>query len=462
MFKKIFLLTLVFALFAVPVFSLGMNVKLDYNQEVLTGESLPVKIIIENSGYSDLFSISVIGTPETNNWYSVKEDVVSVKGGSSGETVIMITPPKNADSKFYRYSVTVTSMNSKESLEKEILFFVKKRSVSGGVKELSMSCTSCSDELYISFLVSNNGQADLDGVEAVVKAGEQQRVFKLGEIKSDKAKKVSTTFSLKDVKPARYDMEIEITSDKGKLDSVGKYFIIPVVSDVKYDKKVRSNILGNFITITASNEGNDENEIEIKSEVRGRWWDAFIGPEPYDKEGGLWTWKKNLKPGEGTEIEYIEFHWPIPIFFVGIILTALYIYIRMTNMTITKTIMGIGGGRDISVSLKLKNMGKDAERVVVRDVIDPNFSVVGSFESLKPLIRKIAAGTELIWKFGKVNHGDERVLHYKVKPKFSAKKTTMLPAARVTGKAADKTIITQSNRPIVSGVKSPEPKLKVG
>ena len=52
---------------------------------------------------------------------------------------------------------------------------------------------------------------------------------------------------------------------------------------------------------------------------------------------------------------------------------------------------------------------------MVRDWVSPLASVVNQFDSVKPVIRKSDAGTELIWKLDKIDKKDDRILSYKIR-----------------------------------------------
>lgn len=460
-FNNLLLIITVFAFFAAAGFANSIAVSIDCPKEVLAGDSITAKVTIENQGINDLFSIFSLGIPEVNNWIRIDKDVIKLNSGESGAIDISISPPKDAEAGTYSYDITIDSMNSKQRIEKEIIFIVRKRTVNGVIKDFSMDCIQCKENIGVSFSIKNAGTSDLENVKAVVKAGGQQREFPLDNMGPGKDKGVKTTFSLKNIKPDRYKLNIDLYGNGKKLDSEEKEFIIPVIEGIDIDKDVSSNILGNFIRIKAVNRGNGEDKIEIKSEVLGEWWAAFIGPEPYLKEGGEWTWKSLLKPGESTEIVYREFYWPIPIVFVAIIIAVLYLYVSMTSMSLTKSIINIRGGSEVSISLRIRNRGRDVEKIVVRDIIKPVFSVLSSFESLKPIARKTAVGTELLWKIDKIKHNEERVLHYKLKARVGVKNNMKLPASRLSGQSGERQVILSSNKPVISGIKEPEVRLKL-
>jgi hypothetical protein len=81
--------------------------------------------------------------------------------------------------------------------------------------------------------------------------------------------------------------------------------------------------------------------------------------------------------------------------------------------------------------LHLRSRRKEIDKVAIRDIVPPNFSIVSKFETVKPLIRKAANGIELIWKLGGLSPNEERVLHYTIRPNIEASRKVSLPSALV-------------------------------
>ena len=79
------------------------------------------------------------------------------------------------------------------------------------------------------------------------------------------------------------------------------------------------------------------------------------------------------------------------------------------------------------------------------DVVPEEFILSGSFETLKPIVRKIGSGTEMIWRLGTIKRGEERLLHYKIKPRGIVTGEHSLPSAHLTARKGANTITTISN-----------------
>jgi hypothetical protein len=120
----------------------------------------------------------------------------------------------------------------------------------------------------------------------------------------------------------------------------------------------------------------------------------------------------------------------------------------MTVASIKKKVTGKGG--EWKISLEIRNKMKEIDGVIVRDKIPNGFSVMGEFQTIKPVIRKLADGTELVWRVGRIAPNDERILHYTIKAlmPFTEK---LLHSAHLYGKSGNKTVQTTSNTETIEG-----------
>jgi len=115
---------------------------------------------------------------------------------------------------------------------------------------------------------------------------------------------------------------------------------------------------------------------------------------------------------------------------------------------VKKTVIGslsVTKGNEVSISLSIKNRRRQMSKVIVRDVVPHYFSVISSFATVKPLIRKIAEGTELIWRIGDMKAHEERVLQYKIKAIKDFVGKVRLPSAHMRADYEGKPLSKRSN-----------------
>jgi hypothetical protein len=148
-----------------------------------------------------------------------------------------------------------------------------------------------------------------------------------------------------------------------------------------------------------------------------------------------------------------------------IILGGLKMYFTQITIELRKTVRGrheLKKDHEISAALIIRNHMIPMDTVVARDIVPHGFSVVGTFETMKPLVRKIAEGTELVWRVGSMRANEERVLHYKIKSNKDVYGDVDLPLAAIRAKHGEKSIIRHSNIVELHGApKEQETKVKV-
>ena len=132
------------------------------------------------------------------------------------------------------------------------------------------------------------------------------------------------------------------------------------------------------------------------------------------------TYSVTISPSETREIRYRKELWPVyaqtgagalAIALVGVFTTAKY-----TKPKINKRYRKQRAGTSILLEVK-NNFTKNTKNVIVRDWISPLAQVVmEEFGSVRPLVRRSDAGTELIWSLGDMRPREVRLLSYRVQP----------------------------------------------
>jgi hypothetical protein len=80
--------------------------------------------------------------------------------------------------------------------------------------------------------------------------------------------------------------------------------------------------------------------------------------------------------------------------------------------------------------LEVRNRTRhEIKDVLIRDFVPSIATVVEKFDTLRPTLRKVAGGTELVWRLDSIGPLEERVLAYRVKPSVDIIGTLKLPKA---------------------------------
>lgn len=454
--KKFVLAALTFLIFAAPALAEdGLFVTATQPSEVLAGEST-------------FFDVTIDNKVEEADWYSLSiypSDWVSIEGGTSALFLgaydkktfrVNVNPPVDARGINYIYSVSANGR--KLGASTGVIVPVKQRYRSLLLTDFSVSCSECSDFIELTAKVKNVGNIEIENLNFLISAGQYSKSVGLEKLEQGEEKTVSVKFLVGSWSPGNYDASVKLTSNAGS-DNKRAQFSVPVQSRIISTKYSQKNFLGSTVYLIVKNEGNVQSTTDVLSEKIS---DPFVAVYPVDRPssatGGILTWYATLAPGEQRTYVYSQVFWPIPLGGFLVVLGAAYAYVIATAIEIRKAIFGKAGV--FGVSLQVKNRGPATDGVVVKDVVPATFSVIPSFETLKPIMRRVAEGTELIWRVGTVGKGEERVLHYKIKPVGPA--SGALPKAVLRGRRGMSYLQKTSNFvpvPHVPGAR--EQKLKV-
>ncbi len=441
---KYFLLPLLaFSLLtAYPAIATDFSVNVTEPETIYAGNITNFSVQVTNSGINDWFSIAAIGT--YSSWIMIGDQNIYVPSGESASSTLRIEPVPDAMPNKYEYSIIVSrASDSSSKLEKDVFVNVLQSS-SVIIKDSSLSCTECNpgDMITASASIKNIGSRQLNNMKVVFTFGDRTKVMPVSSIDSGTVKAFSTDFSVDQMAaPGQYKIEAKVMQDTSVLAKKNIVFNIPSIPIVKTVKNITSSIFGNYVMLVSTNEGNAAQTAEIKSDVLNAWYSVYSGAKP-SSAGNVYTWSVPIAPSESVTISYSEIFWPVPLIVVIFAFAGAYYYIILSSLSIRKRL--IYHSKEISVSLDVRSGLRPIDNAVVRDVVPKEFEVLGRFESIKPVIRKVAHGTELVWRLGRLKSREERILHYKIKA-VSDFRTVRLHPAELNGKRADKLVSRTSN-----------------
>jgi hypothetical protein len=405
-----------------------------------------ITLTINNPSHEDWFTISIIGVP--NEWVTVQDSILKVPSMGSGSVEIEVKPDKTAIPNIYQYFLKVTRISSGDEVEKTLLLNIV-QITSAILKDVSLSCKTCIDKVDISGTAINVGSRNLN-LALILKYEDQQKTVALGKLDVGEKRDFQTSLDLNDMEPKDYNVDVILIDSNGNvLYTESASFSIQSVENIVYDKKVSSTPFGSSITVAATNKGNIESQADLMSTSPKNWYSFISGPTPTGMMTGYYVWQTSLKPGESTSLNYSEIYWPTYVLIIVVVLSLAFIYWQTSAFTFRKNVIGRPSfkfGKDISISLHLRSRRKEIDKVAIRDIVPPNFSIVSKFETVKPLIRKVANGIELIWKLGGLSPNEERVLHYTIRPNIEASRKVSLPSALVRASSGKGLALKHSNK----------------
>ncbi len=448
--NKVYLLIIIaillLLLLPIPVHADDFSLDVQRPDSFFAGETDYINVTVTNNGVIGIFSF-LQSIPLS--WVEPQLEVGSfqIETGESYTVQLKVNPPKNIYAGTYKYTFAVERVATGSTLSKEVLLYVE-QTAPVIIRNLSLSCTSCTgDSVVVSGTLENIGR-ESKGVNVNLRRDSNLKIIPIGTLDVSETKYFEETFSLDTLVPASYMIEAKVIDENGDLIySETKDFQIPVIQDVQYDKDFTVTPFGTFATLKAVNTGNSDSDAEFRSEVSREWYTVFLGPQPNDVSEGEFLWVMNVPKGEEQTLTYSEIYWPTPLIIIMAIIFAMLFYNKQTAVSIVKDIASkhpISKGKEIGVSIHIKNRGREVDNVVARDLIPTLFSVTGHFHTIKPLIKRTGKGTELVWDVGKMRPNEERMLHYKIKPIEDVDGTLRLPPVYVRARKGEKLVLQHS------------------
>ena len=197
------------------------------------------------------------------------------------------------------------------------------------------------------------------------------------------------------------------------------------------------------VAIKVRNEGNVESSSFYLTATIPSFMSPFFSPKvtPSGQEtvgtNIVYSWyMEGLKPGEENEIKYEVSTWNALIIILVLIGVVLYSFKYIYKISVVKKHRYSGPltkDKEIVISLDVRNRTRHPIKdVFVRDFVPSIVTIVERFDTVKPMIRKVSGGSEIIWKFDTLAPLEDRVVSYRVKPKLDIVGSLRLPRASVS------------------------------
>ncbi|MBI4167680.1 MAG: DUF11 domain-containing protein, partial [Candidatus Aenigmarchaeota archaeon] len=229
-------------------------------------------------------------------------------------------------------------------------------------------------------------------------------------------------------------------------------FVVNSFYNVVQSKDEQKTSSGKTITIKLLNDGNMVGRnLTVREDLSSvvAWLAApDTKPTRMVSSGGdvsyFWI-VDELKPGESATFVYRISYTPAYVILAFLIVGAVVIFVQMQKPKVFKRILHSGPaqiGKEFTVTIGVKNSSRDTLRsAIVRDLIPVVMRLLPHHETLKPLVKKTALGTEMIWKIGDLKPQEERIITYKLSPVMGVLGTISLPKAYLRYRDADENSI---------------------
>jgi hypothetical protein len=423
---------------------------------IYTGESASVELSLKNNqAFSDTFSLSIFPPYYQGIVPSLEKYSITLGPYETQTLKIYFEIPECAEETSSSFAITAISRKNENVSDSEnlILETIRRFGVCIYEAKLNKQKFNPGETLTIEVLLKNpseslsqplNLQTNVLLGEEIVKRFDDY----IETIEGKTTKTIIHTFEIgKYQTPGFYMVEILLKDKFGTVVNQKKLQFNVVTINASNQpnylpivKTVKSGLLVQTIEISVKNEGNVPTSSFYLSEAIPTFMKVFFFPK---KEPDLEETKENrivyswlvpsLNPGGSYIITYEISTWNAVLIAIVLIVIVVYSFASIFSISIEKKHRIIGPitkEREITIMLEVKNRTRhEIKDVIVRDFVPGIATVVEKFDTLRPTLRKIANGTEIVWKINSLAPGDERVLTYRIKPIVDVVGTLKLPKA---------------------------------
>lgn len=265
--------------------------------------------------------------------------------------------------------------------------------------------------------------------------------------------------------PGTYTLEIKAEREGSIIGTYKKTFTVGKNPDVQEKIAKENTFLTKKITLIKENAGNLNVQEEIKiSLTKLQQLFTITSPAPTHIDNNVYVWEFELKPGEqGVVTVFIDYRSLAIGIGLIILFAIILIYLYNKKIFITKTVYKVTSEKDgisaIKVRLSIINKTHNIDHVTLVESIPRLMSANGEFGTLKPRsIQKTPMGHKLIWEFGHLKKGEERLITYTLHSKMHLVGTIRLPPAHINYIKRNRHITYKSNSVIFNTKKPKERK----
>lgn len=397
-----------------PAFAASLDVEINPSyKETLQWDFAVLSMGVKNSlDRKESFLITIDG-PHLE-WKMPGDFFVVVGPGETRYSKIIFLPAMKGD---YVYTLRVTSFSHPDiRLEKTFTVSVKERPM--GIRNLRAEAAG--SDLKVTFDAVSTDQETAKAKMEVVGADGTIAFSAERPVDADGVSSVTEVLPLKGLQAGQYTVRVSM----GK-DTLEARFSLAPLSRVTSTSVVTTGSLYDEVVITVVNDGNIVEDYTLRQDMPSGTMTGFVTKPQrcVNTESGKECEfvVKDLGIGETRQVTYRIEHWPTYAqYAAGILVVALlgvFSVAEVSKPKINKKVMRGGKGKNHhTVMLEIKNPLKEIDSVIVRDFVSPLARVPEMFEHLAPIVRRSEAGTELIWKIGKMKPREVRVLSYRMKP----------------------------------------------
>ncbi len=398
--------------------------------------------ITNKQDVADTFDIFVRARAKTT-WVTINTFSVDVESGRVEDITFYITPPYGTKQDTYVFDFDVVSQtDSNISIQKEVVLYVLAMSgLNTTTFRPSKSVYDIGEKVTLLVGIRNTGTSTSKKSHMILRvsgATSAERTIDIPALEVDE-ERIFTEEFIFDMYSASgvYGAYIEIINELGdKIGTATTSFSIDSKAIFEKDEITEGGILGKKTEITIRNRGNKRatETVMIDSPFLISAYNFESPPlvERIDGQKKL-VWQCELAPNESCTIRYEVRYWICLLVIVFAIILMFVIIREVQKPGIKKRVIK---GAEHTVHIEIKNNSrKMLDDVQVSDLVPAAFVVVEKYGTVRPsMVKKRTAGTDIVWRIGKISPGEERIFSYKIRPILDVVGKIEMPRAKIFAK----------------------------
>ena len=424
------------------VFAFTANVPED-TVFVSTGSSKQIDIPI----YSNIAEDVSINVLDAKPWLTQGDTMLSLEPGVGKVLSLYASPYIGTAAGVYKFTILLASVKTGEE-QKKFLFVNVGRIDTVDVDRLTLSGNfTPTGNVIVNAIIKNYKDDTVQDLKVVTKISSPTASLvefeqPIDSIDSGEIQNITYNFALPRYAEAGLYTVTTSVSSGGETRAKTRTFSVVRASSFARETVKQPGFFGFRKIITITNTGNEADDAVVTEHLSEIDAAFYSGEEPISRSNNDFTWlMKNMRSGESRNFVYSIDFSPVVLFASVLIIAGWVFFFRLRALRIKKFILErkfIELGEEFTVGIEVRNMsGSKIESAVVRDFVPSVFEIKDT-EGPKPVMKKLAAGTELTWHVKDLHKNEERILTYKVIPVFGIHGTIRLPRASIKYKAGKK------------------------
>ena len=433
---------LVVLLLVAPSFAFIVTVP-DETVVVPVGNTSQINVRVDSSKANEIAFTILDSKP----WITQSTSLIKIGQDETQYLKIFVTPFDDTAAGVYRITLMAESLMTGEEQKKFIFINVNKITILKIDKIEINGIFAPTGQVTITGFLKNDKPNTLQdvNVKALVSSPSSELIEfeqNVDSIEAGQTKNITYSFTLpRQSESGLYTVIMRISSEDGVQERTRSF---TVDNQAKFTESMSQQplLFGFSRYATVTNIGNTKGD-DIVSDTLSPFESAFYsGEQPASANNGEFKWViKDVNPGE-TKTLYYKVDYTSLFLFIIVLIAAVWLFLfKVRTVRIKKFILEkkfIEEGEEFTVGVEVMNStGSKIDGATIKDFVPSVFNIK-ECEGVKPVKKKTAAGTELVWKLKDLHKNEERILSYKILPVFGVHGTIRLPQSSVVFKRGKK------------------------